>query len=259
MEAENISYWHLAAGYLLLLIPIALFYYYRVGLIRQTLISMARMTAQLLLVGFYLEVIFRINSWAINLIWILAMIVVTAFTVSSRSGLSRRLFFKPVFAALLISIVMVDLFMVVGILQLNNPFDARYIIPLTGMLIGNSLSNTIIGLNSFYYSLQENKATYHFALAAGASRREALLSFKRLAIQKAMNPTIATTAVMGLVSLPGMMTGQILGGSNPVVAIKYQILIMLTIFVSSLVTVVLAMNFSSRLVFDKYDNLMRIK
>ena len=259
MEAENINYWNLALGYLLLLIPIAVFLYYKVGLIRQTLIAMLRMTIQLLLLGVYLEVIFTINNPWINTLWILIMIIVTAYTVSARSGLSKKLFFTPVFLALLLSIILVDTFMIVAVLQLPNPFDARYIIPLTGMLIGNSLSNTIVGMNSFYYKLQEQQTTYRFSLAAGASRREALSLFKRTAIQKAMNPTIATMSVMGLVSLPGMMTGQILGGSNPAVAIKYQILIMLTIFVSSLITLVLAMNFSSRFVFDEFDNLKKFE
>ena len=73
----------------------------------------------------------------------------------------------------------------------------------------------------------------------------------------AFNPTIATTAIMGLISLPGMMTGQILGGSDPGVAVKYQIMLMITIFSSSILNVVLTIFLSNRFAFDAYDNLRK--
>jgi len=117
------------------------------------------------------------------------------------------------------------------VLKLDFIFEARYFIPITGMLIGNTLADMVISLNNFYKGISKQQTTYRFALANGA--------------------------VMGLVSLPGMMTGQILGGSSPSVAIKYQILIMLTIFVSSLVTNVLTLLFSCRNAFDSMGNLRK--
>ena len=79
----------------------------------------------------------------------------------------------------------------------------------------------------------------------------------RDALKIAFNPTIATTAIMGLISLPGMMTGQILGGSDPGVAVKYQIMLMITIFSSSILNVVLTIFLSNRFAFDAYDNLRK--
>ena len=255
MGAEDIGWGNLAAGYVLLFVPLLIFRYYRTGMIRSTLVSMARMSVQLLLVALYLEVIFRLNNPWLNTGWVTVMILATAWTVIGRVRLSPRYLFVPVFLAVLFSLTAVDAYLLGAVLRLNFIFDARYFIPITGMLIGNSLTAVIVSFDSFFGSLTRQQTTYRFGLANGATRQESLRMFIREAIRRAMNPTIASTAVMGLVSLPGMMTGQILGGSDPSVAIKYQILIMISIFVSTLLSLVISLNLCSRFVFDRFDNL----
>lgn len=255
MGVQDISWVDLGLGYLLLVIPLLAFRYYQTGLVRSTLIAIARMTVQLLLVGAYLGIIFRWNSAWVNILWVVAMVVVAAFTVVRRSELSRKLFLVPVLIAIAASVLLVDVYFLGVVVRLDFLFDARYFIPITGMLIGNCLSNNIVALNTFYHSLSKEQTLYRFALANGATRNEALAGFMREALRKSLNPTIATTAVVGLISLPGMMTGQILGGSNPEVAIKYQIMIMITILVSTLLTVILSILICNRFVFDGFDRL----
>ncbi|MEG1555677.1 MAG: iron export ABC transporter permease subunit FetB [Bacteroidales bacterium] len=255
MGAQDISWFNLMFGYLLLLIPIGIFKYYQVGLTKSMLISMLRMSIQLFLVGLYLKYLFQLNDLWINVGWVLLMILVTASTIVRRSKLPRKLLFIPVLLALIISIALVDAFLLGVVLRLEFIFEARYLIPITGMLIGNSLTNTIIAIDNFYSRIQQQQNTYRFALANGATQQEAVHIFIRQALRKALNPSIASTAVMGIVSLPGMMTGQILGGSDPSVAIKYQILIMLTIFVSSLLTIILSILFCNQKAFDACGNL----
>ena len=92
-----------------------------------------------------------------------------------------------------------------------------------------------------------------FRLANGATAHEARSPFMRDALIKSFNPTIASMAVMGLIALPGTMTGQILGGSDPDVAIKYQIMLMISIFASSLISVLLTLALTRHKIFDKYD------
>lgn len=257
MGAHDISWLNLLLGYLLLIIPVFIFRYYKTGLLVPTLISLGRMSVQLFLVGLYLKYIFQYNNAFVNLGWVLVMVLVTAYTIVSRSNLPEKMLFIPVFLALIISISFIDAFLLGVVLKLDFIFDARYLIPITGMLIGNSLTNTVIAIDFFYSRIRQQQNTYRFALANGATQTEAVQIFIRDAIKKAMNPTIASTAVMGIVSLPGMMTGQILGGSDPTVAIKYQILIMLTIFVSSLVTILLSILFCNKKAFDEFGNLRR--
>lgn len=157
--------------------------------------------------------------------------------------------------ALAISLIVVDIYFLGIVIKLDNLFEAKYIIPITGMLLGNCITGNIIGLNAYYGKLQKEPTLYRYALANGATHSEALLPFMRTALQTAFNPIIASMAVIGLISLPGMMTGQILGGSSPIIAIKYQIMLIITIFVSSIITVVLTIFVSNHFIFNKYHNL----
>lgn len=258
-HATDISYLNLALGYLLMVVPIVTFTYFKTGLLKTSIISIVRMTVQLLLVGVYLEFIFKLNNLWVNIAWVLVMILVTTDSIIKRSELSLKIFAIPVLTGLLGSITIIDAFFLGAVVRLDNIFDAGYFIPITGMLLGNCLSTNIMAMNSFYNRLVKEQVLYRYYLASGASRNEALAPFMREALKKAFNPILATTAVVGLISLPGMMTGQILGGSSPNVAIKYQIMLMLTIFVTSMLTVLITIFISNHFVFDEYDNLKQIK
>lgn len=254
-EALNISWLDLGIGYLFFLVPIAILIYYKTGLVKSTLVAILRMTVQLILVGLYLEFIFKLNSPILNLAWVLIMIVAASFSIVKRAEVKLKMFMLPVVLSLMISILLVDSYFLVFVLKLDNVFEARYFIPITGMIIGNCLRNNIISLNAFYSGLKDKNTFFQYALANGASTREAIFPFVRNAIKDSVNPSIGTMAVIGLVALPGMMTGQILGGSSPALAIKYQIMIMVSIFLTSVLSVFLTLTISKRIILDKMGNL----
>ena len=253
----DIPWTYLISGYFLMIIPLIIFRYYRTGLVSSTIWALVRMTFQLLLVGLYLEYIFRWDNVWLNMLWVLIMTVVASYTVIKRTGLRLRMFFLTVLAATVLSIVLIDYYFLGFVIGLKNILTARYFIPITGMLLGNSLKNVIIALDSYYKRIDEEETSYRWQLADGATHSEALLPFMRYALKRAFNPLIATTAVMGLISLPGMMTGQILGGSDPMVAVKYQIMILVVIFASTSLNVWLTIIFSNRIAFDGYLNLRK--
>lgn len=240
-----------------MIIPIYILWYYKTGLAKDTIVAITRMTIQLLLVGVYLEYIFKIDSTLVNIAWVLIMSLIGTYTIIQRSGMNYRLFIIPVLLSGIISIAVTDAYFLGIVIKLDNIFNARYFIPITGMLLGNTIRSVIISLNAYYKRIDEEQNLYRWHLANGANKKEALLPFMREALRIAFNPTIASTAIMGLITLPGMMTGQILGGSNPNVAVKYQIMLMITIFSSSIITVVLTILFSNRIAFDKYRNLRK--
>ncbi len=254
MDSIHISWPNLFAGYLLLVIPIAAMWYYRTGLVRDTLVAAVRMTVQLFLMGLYLTVLFDLNEAWINLLWLAVMIAVSAGTTIRRSELSLRKFIVPVVLGTVVAVAVVDSFFLGITLQMSHIFDARYFITITGMIIGNAMKQNIIALNAFYHSLHQHKSDYRYCLANGATRNEALQPFMKSALRKAFNPQIATMAVMGLIAMPGTLTGQILGGSSPETAIKYQIMLMLSIFIACMITVVVTINIANRFLFDDYDN-----
>ncbi|MCP4522258.1 MAG: ABC transporter permease [Cytophagales bacterium] len=251
----DINYLELALGSALMLIPIFILWYYKTKLVQDTIIAVIRMAVQLLLIGLYLEYIFTLNNPFVNIAWVLVMAIIASTTIIKRSGLKTKMFFVPILLSLLVSIFITDTYFLGFVIKLENTFDARYFVPITGMLLGNIIKNIIMGLDVFYQRLYEEQNLYQWHLANGANKKEALLPFMQEALKKAFNPLIATTAIMGLISLPGMMTGQILGGSNPNIAVKYQIMLLVTIFTSATLTVVLSILFSSRSAFDRYGNL----
>jgi len=256
-QTLDINYLNLFLGYLLLAIPVIIFYHFKTGLIKDSLIAVGRMSLQLFVVGLYLELLFEYNNAWINALWWIIMVLIAAFTIIRRAYLSLRYFLIPLIISLIISLALIDAYFLGIIIRLDQFFDARYFIPISGILLGNCLKTNILGLNAFYQKLHQEKIRYRYYLANGASRNEALRPFMREALKTAFNPLIASITVIGLISLPGMMTGQILGGSSPEVAIKYQIMLMLTIFVATLLSVVLTISLANRFVFDGFGNMKK--
>ncbi len=256
MEIIQLSWLQLAIGFIILLIPAAILRWYNTGLNKKMVTATFRMTLQLLFVGYYLEYLFEYDSTWLNLAWIMIMVIVADFATIDRSDLkTTRSLVLPIFWATFLGIVLINVFFLELVIQLPKFLEAQYAIPITGMVLGNCLRSNVIGINDFYYNLKENNERYRFYLASGATRREALYPFFQRALQKSANPTLATMATIGLVSLPGMMTGQILSGSSPMTAIQYQIMIMLAIFSGTIISVFLAILFCNRAVFFENDML----
>lgn len=249
----DISFTSLLFGFLLLIIPSYFLYYYKTGLVRDTLVAALRMTLQLFLIGFYLKYMFDWNIWWVNVLWVVIMAGVASHTVIKRTKLSGHQLFLSITLALLCSIAIIDTYFMWLIVRQENLFDARYFIPVSGMILGNMLSANVIALNTYYGAIVRERTNYMYSLANGAMGAEARAPFMRDALIKSFNPTIASMAVMGLIALPGTMTGQILGGANPDVAIKYQIMLMISIFASSLISVLLTLVFAKRKMFDEFE------
>ncbi|MDD3078507.1 MAG: ABC transporter permease [Paludibacter sp.] len=239
----------------LLLVPILVFFYLKMGIIKNLLISTVRMTIQLLLIGFFLEFLFKLNHWAVNLAWFMVMITVAMFATIKNSQLQVKHFARPV----LISFVLSNLFIVIYfnffIVRLNYIFDAKYLIAIGGMVLGNSLRANVVGLGDFYKMVKRDEQLYYYRLSLGAGRFEALMPFIQRSFKAAINPTLANMSTMGIVSLPGMMTGQILGGSVPLEAIKYQLAIMVAIIAATVISIGLSILLTVGSSFDKYGRM----
>ncbi len=247
----DIHWINLTLGYLALVIPFIIIAYFKTGLLKASLLSIARMTLQLFFVGIYLEFLFNLESNLVNIIWALTMILLATGTIIKRSGLNYKLMYLPVTIAMAVSIGFTSIWFIFIVINPNNVFDARFLIPIIGMLIGNSLRSNVVAMSTYFNAYKKEQTLYRYALANGASHSEATLPFKRDAIKTAINPLIGQTAIMGLISLPGVLTGQILGGQDPSLAIKYQLVIVLAIFVMSIMNLSGILMLSSRFVFDE--------
>ncbi|MEE9185591.1 MAG: ABC transporter permease [Candidatus Binatia bacterium] len=252
MNVVDISFLSLAAGYGLLIFPLSIILWYRIPIVSDTLLAMLRMTVQLLFVGLYLQVVFTLNNFWLNGAWLLVMIGVADTSITRGCGLRLSRFAGPLFLALLVGTAVPLFFFVVPILGRPHLLDAQYAIPIGGMILGNCLRADIIGVSNFYRSIRKSQKAFLQALAQGARLAEATRPFLRDACHAALAPTVASMATIGLVSLPGMMTGVILAGADPMTAIKYQIAIMIAIFSGTAITVTMAIWLTMKSSFTTY-------
>ena len=246
----DIDVWRLAAIYLLLIFPLGLILWLKIPILGKTVIAIVRMTVQLLLVGFYLQFIFHKNNIWITAGWLIIMILVADVSIARSTGLRLRKLGPGLFLSLLPGTAIPLLYFTYLVVGPDAAMEPQYVIPIAGMILGNCLRADIIGVGEFYESLRERKKLYLLRLSQGATHQEALRPFLRDALESSLAPTVATIATTGLVSLPGMMTGVILGGGNPMAAIKYQIAIMIAILSGTAITVILAIRITIPWFFD---------
>jgi len=251
----DLSFSSLIWLYLLMLIPLGIFIYLRVGLVLDTLWGMVRMTVQLLLVGLYLNYIFQLNHPLVTALWLFIMLVVANLSILKKAGIRTRIFFSRSLVGVAGSTLFVSAWFILFSIKPDPLYDARYLIPIIGMVLGNCLRSNVLSLERFYSSIRKNEKEYMTYLLLGATLREAIRPYLKDAIKAAVAPSIATMATMGIVSLPGMMTGQILGGSLPITAIKYQVGIMICIFTSMVLAAFVNILLSLSVAFDEQQRL----
>lgn len=259
MATIDISYISLAVGLLLMALPIYVFYRFGAHLVRSTLVATLRMVVQLLLIGLYLGYLFEWNNPWINMLWVLVMVAVASVAATGRTRLRWRPFIVPLSAGFVGAAFVVGMYFLMLVLRLHHPFDARYFIPIMGLLLGNMLSVTVIALTTYYDGLQREWQMYEYLLGNGASHLEAVTPFIRKAMEKAFAPCIANMAVMGVVSLPGTMIGQILGGSDPGVAVKYQMMIVVITFVAPMLSLCITLWMADKKSFDCHGRLKPVR
>ena len=201
----------------------------RLGMGRRLLLAATRTVVQLLLVGYVLTFVFGQGSW-----WAVLAMAAVMMTAAARAAVKRptrtyRGAFGQAFVTLLITGLAVTFTVTRVILDVEPWYRARYFIPLLGMILGNGLTGISLGLDSLLTSLVERRNLVDAELAMGATAWEAARPHVQEAVRRGLIPIVNSMMVVGLVSLPGMMTGQILAGADPLEAVKYQIVVMFMI------------------------------
>ncbi len=255
MGAIDLSLFSLGLAALLLIIPITLSWLYSFSLVRALIFSTIRMSLQLILIGIFFKYLFFWNNPLLNIVWLMLMVLVAVYSALTSSGLRVSKVLLPALVSFAVATFSIVLYLNYFVIRLDNIFHPRYLIVLGGMLLGNSLRGNIIGISTFYQQLKRDHKHYQYLLSLGSSPKEATLPYLQESITLALKPTLASMAAMGIVSLPGMMTGVILGGTSPEIAIKYQIMIMLAIVVSTTISIWLTIVLTKTSCFDNYGNL----
>ena len=227
----TLSYWELAAASIFVLINAGLSVMFGLNIHRSLLVAAIRMVVQLTLVGLVLTTLFSVVSPLWTGIVALAMVLFAGHEAAQRQNrkLSGWWSYGLGTGCMMMSSVLVTVFALTAALRPNPWYDPRYAIPLLGMILGNCMTGIGLGLDTLTTSLVNRRASVEAQLMLGATRQLAMSPVTREALRSALMPTINSMSATGVVSLPGMMTGQILGGVPPAEAVKYQILVMFLI------------------------------
>ncbi|MCL2569020.1 MAG: iron export ABC transporter permease subunit FetB [Oscillospiraceae bacterium] len=246
--------WQFALIYVLLLVVLAVMKKCKINQTKLLVVASMRMTAQLVLAGLILTYIFENPHPLFTVAYILLMTGFAIYLVLQRNpSLNPR--FKVIAGASLaltgISIVCFFVMVVVGV----NLFNPQYTIPISGMIIGNAMTGVSLGLQTFYSTIKTQRVQIETLLNLGATPKKILTPFVNGALETALLPTLNSMLGMGIISLPGMMTGQILSGTMPMTAILYQIAIIIAICTVTCLSVFCALFFGARTLYNERDQM----
>lgn len=214
--------------YIILLVVGLIMKYCRVNQTKLLFIASTRMTAQLVIAGFILTYILQKNNPWLTSIYIICMTAFAIYQVLSKNKTLNKKFKQIIALSITITSFSLLLIFVSGIIG-ENILNPQYTIPLAGMIIGNIMNGISVGIKTFRDSLKGQNIKIEALMFLGAHPRKILLPFVKQALSTAILPTINNMVGMGIVYLPGMLTGQILSGTLPMTAIMYQIAIMIII------------------------------
>ena len=225
----SLSNAQLALAATLILINVGISVWLRLGLAQSLLVASARMLVQLILVGFILQSVFELKT-PLPVVGIgLVMSALAGIAAVRRTGRRFVGVYRDSMITILGSAFVVTGAGVLGIVDVSPWYAPQYTIPLLGMVLGNILTGVSLALDRFMEGIARETDIIENDLALGATRWEAAHPLIRTSLRTGMIPTINAMMVMGVVSLPGMMTGQLLAGVAPADAARYQIVIMFMI------------------------------
>ncbi len=253
---QMLSAWQVGIAALLILINGALSIGLGLGLERRLAWAAVRAVVQLLLIGFVLQWVFASAHWAVVLAVIALMTLIAGHATGSRSARGYAGLRLDGTLSVFGSTWLIGAVGLVVVLQARPWYTPQYAIPIMGMILGNTLTGVGLALERMTGELVATRDQVETLLALGGTRWEAARNAARAAVRAGMTPIINQMSVVGVVSLPGMMTGQVLAGQSPLEAVRYQIVIMFLLAASSGLGTVAAVLLAYRRLFSHEHQLL---
>jgi len=222
----DVTWTGLGLAGLLLLAAAGLSRWQRLGLEGRYLLGGLRATVQLSAMGYVLVYVIGATRWWLVLAALSVMLLAASLTVTrGRGNAARQPLWRISGTGMLISSALTLAYVTAVVLHVSPWYAPRYLVPLFGMIVGNSMNGAALAAERLESEMQREKARIEAYLALGASPARACAEPVRRALTASLIPSINGLMVLGVVQLPGMMTGQILAGNSPLLAVRYQIVV----------------------------------
>lgn len=247
------SYFTLSLTLIFVLIPLILSKTFKLGLEKDTVVATVRSIIQLLAVGYVLKFVFDSSSLIYVFLMVTLMVVAATHNAQKKGASIQGITLK-----IAVTLVFVEV-LTQGILIGFNitPPTAQYIIPISGMVIGNSMVLSILFLNRFTAEVESHQDQTELILSLGGTPKQAIHRQLIRSIKASMIPTIESQKTVGLVQLPGMMSGQIIAGADPIQAVQFQLLIMFLLLTTASVTSIMLGFLSYPTLFNKRMQILK--
>jgi putative ABC transport system permease protein len=243
----------LAAG--LVLVAIGISRWQGLGLARDLVVGALRTVVQLALVGYVLVYIFALDRWYLVLAALLLMLAVATHTAVHRQRKPSRTLLGITGAAMLLGSGLTLAYVGWVVVRMEPWYDPRYLIPLFGMIVGNAMNAAALAAERLRSEMEARRGEVEALLALGTSPERAARDPVRQSLLASLIPTVNGLMVVGIVSLPGMMTGQIIAGASPLTAVRYQIVVMFMLTSSVAITAALVTLWYRRTFFTDAEQL----
>ena len=227
-EIIALNIWQFSLVYILLLIVLFIMKRCEIEQTKLLVVASIRMTVQLVLAGLILTYIFETPHPVFTVLYIVIMTCFAIYIVLQRNKAINKNFKIIVGASLAASGISIVCFFIMAVVGVSI-FNPQYTIPISGMIIGNAMTGVSLGLKTFTENIHAQKRQIETLINIGANPQKILGPFVNRATETALLPTLNSMLGMGIISLPGMMTGQILSGTLPMTAIFYQIAVIIAI------------------------------
>jgi putative ABC transport system permease protein len=253
----DLTVWQLLAAYVFIAVLAAILKAKGISREKIILLATVRMSLQLVFIAYVLVYVFQVRHPAYTVLLVGLMEGFAIYTIITRINIPLRNEMKRViiFSMLSGSLISIVYFMLI-VLKLTPWFEPRYFIPIAGMIIGNSMTGISLGINRLVDDMTTRREQVECALMLGATPQSAARPSINRAFDAAIMPTLNSMLGMGVIFLPGMMTGQILSGTSPIVSIEYQIVTMLGITGSVALTVFMGVHWGYKTFFNRKDQLL---
>ncbi|MGE7114012.1 ABC transporter permease [Lysinibacillus sp. NPDC047702] len=237
------------------LLPLLLSKTLKLGLEKDTIIATIRSIIQLLAVGYILKFVFEAQSYLYIFLMVALMIIVATLNARKKGKGIQGITWKIALTLVVIEAVTQGVLLGFHIV----PAAAQYIIPISGMLIGNSMVLSILFLNRFTAEITSHHDEIELILSLGGTPKQAIHRQLMNAVKASMIPTIESQKTIGLVQLPGMMSGQIIGGADPIQAVQFQLLIIFALLTTATLSSIMIGFLSYPALFNERMQILEMK
>jgi len=246
---------HAVLGLLLLVIPAGVLYLWDKKLLHTFGVAVARMIGQLLVVCLMVWALFRFDSMALNMGWLVLIACYTAVVVLIRLKLQVKRFLWPVVVGQLVGMLIPGFYLRLAVLPLDQNLYATWFVPVMALLAGHTTASQIRGLGTYFSALKVDEQEYEYRRGNGKNHIQALIPFVKRSVQAILSPASANLSVMGLFTLPLLVCGLLLAGMEPLTAFVMTLALTSACVAASVLALILSIWLCDGSLFDKFGKL----